>query len=46
MDIFLAYLLYKHHMNPTPDADWVETALAVIVLIAGLAKLASACKRL
>ncbi len=46
MDIFLAYLLYKHHMNPMPGADWVETALAVMVLIAGLAKLASACKRL
>ena len=46
MDIFIAYLLYKSRAN-APDAtpNYLETTLAALVLIAGLAKLASLCQQ-
>ena len=45
MDIFLAYLLYKRRqVPPQPQPDWIETSIAIMVLIAGLAKLAALCK--
>jgi len=46
MDMFIAYLLYKYR-NTSPDAtpNYLETTLAALVLIAGIAKLASLCQR-
>jgi hypothetical protein len=37
MDVFLAYLLYKHQQQ-SHSPDWIETALAVMVLVAVLYK--------
>ncbi len=44
MDLFLAYMLYKYRNN-VPDAtpNYLETTLAILVLIAGLAQIASVC---
>lgn len=43
MDIFLAYLLYKRQQQ-SHGPDYIETAIAIMVLIAGLAKMAALCK--
>ena len=43
--MFIAYLLYKYRNN-APDAtpNYLETTLAIMVLIAGIAKIVSVCK--
>lgn len=46
MDIFIAYMLYKYRNNlPDEMPNYLETTLAIMVLIAGLAKLASLCQQ-
>jgi hypothetical protein len=46
MDLFLAYLLYKRRMctEDKHQPDYIEIAIAILVLIAGIAKLAALCK--